>query len=233
MLYQLFAESGPQHKKTMIHILPLSGCTVNGPTTAATIASAPDTIRTYLTFLQRHGETVTPDQWEIQTEVIAHVTDGAFLGKSDPTNFYPPYQLPFTPDELETCIRRLEWQRADIIAIVQNMSDTEFFSQFPTGGRAPYAMLNHIYNVEYAVIRYLGKLEGIKGPDSNRERSKTELVSWMQTLRTAEMLKLRSLTPDELAHKLYCVANPRSVRTLLRGVMEHEWEHLVELQARM
>jgi hypothetical protein len=33
MLYDLYLESGPKRKKTMVHVLDLLGCIVHGPTT--------------------------------------------------------------------------------------------------------------------------------------------------------------------------------------------------------
>src|SRR5829696_5610128 len=83
-VYKLFLESGPKHKKTMVHIAELLGCVVTGPTTEEALNRTPDGIRAYLRFLKRHGERVNPDG-EVQTEIVAHFTEGIFLGQGDPS----------------------------------------------------------------------------------------------------------------------------------------------------
>ena len=43
--YALYLESGPKHKKTMVHVLGLLGCIAQGPTTEAALEAAPQAIR--------------------------------------------------------------------------------------------------------------------------------------------------------------------------------------------
>lgn len=57
-VYGLYAESGPRHKKTMVHVLDLLGCVVRGATTEDALAAAPEAIRDYLAFLRRHKSAV-------------------------------------------------------------------------------------------------------------------------------------------------------------------------------
>ena len=61
--YALYLESGPQHKKTLAHVLDLLGCVVQGDTTAEAVAAAPDAIRAYRNFLKRHGEKLDEELW--------------------------------------------------------------------------------------------------------------------------------------------------------------------------
>ena len=53
--YELFVESGPQKKTTLVHVLALLGCVVAGKTTDEAVHAAPDAIRAYLRYLKRHG----------------------------------------------------------------------------------------------------------------------------------------------------------------------------------
>ncbi len=94
--YKLYLESGPKKKKTMVHILDLSGCIAKGPTTDEALARTPDAIRAYLRFLSRHGEAVDRGS-EFETLVAEHVTEGQWLGHGDPALVFQPDLEPLTP----------------------------------------------------------------------------------------------------------------------------------------
>jgi predicted RNase H-like HicB family nuclease len=81
--YALYLESGPQHRKTMVHVPALLGCIANGPTTEDAIAATPDAIRAYLRFLRRSGEDADPDA-AFKTRVEEHVTEAMWLGNGSP-----------------------------------------------------------------------------------------------------------------------------------------------------
>ncbi|TME64264.1 MAG: type II toxin-antitoxin system HicB family antitoxin [Chloroflexi bacterium] len=69
--YDLYVESGPQRKKTLVHVLDLLGCVVQADTTDEALAAAPEAIRSYLRYLKRHGEKVDPGE-AIQTRLAEH-----------------------------------------------------------------------------------------------------------------------------------------------------------------
>ena len=74
-VYGLYLESGPLHRKTMVHVLDLLGCVAVGPTTEDALAATPDAIHAYRRFLGRHGEPVVPDAL-FDTHVVEHITQG-------------------------------------------------------------------------------------------------------------------------------------------------------------
>ncbi|HET8840370.1 MAG TPA: DinB family protein [Ktedonobacteraceae bacterium] len=230
-LYQLYLESGPLHKKTMVHILDLLGCIARGPTTEDALAGTPDAIRVYLRFLQRHGEAVKPEE-EIQTKVAEHITEGTWLGNGDPELLFQPDLKPLSTKELEIYIRHLEWSRADIQELVSGLSDVEVEAK-PSAGRPIKAILEHIFGAEYSYMQPFGKLDGIRGPAFNTPRSKDELLKWMGVLRAGELQKLRSLSSKQLSEPFARGKYTRTTRRILRRMLEHEWEHLVELQERL
>src|SRR5687768_16467560 len=106
--YKLYAESGPKHRKTQVHVLELLGCTVNGETTEAALDAAPDAIRTYLHYLKQHGEDVDPVE-PFSTEVAENVTTGIWLGNGDPYPGFAPDFEPLSKADLETYVQRLDW----------------------------------------------------------------------------------------------------------------------------
>ena len=58
MRFELYLESGPQHRKTWVFVPGLPGCVAVGPTTDAAIEIARSAIAERLDFLRRHGETM-------------------------------------------------------------------------------------------------------------------------------------------------------------------------------
>ena len=43
--YDIYLESGPRHKTTMVHVLGLLGCIATGRTTGQALTATPDAIR--------------------------------------------------------------------------------------------------------------------------------------------------------------------------------------------
>ena len=79
--YPLYLESGPQHKKTLVHVLDLLGCVVQGDTTDEAVAATTDAIRAYREYLQRHGEKLDAST-KIETRIAQHNTEGLFSGSA-------------------------------------------------------------------------------------------------------------------------------------------------------
>ncbi len=232
MLYKLYLESGPKHKKTMVHVLDLLGCIANGPTTEEALEKTPQAIQQYLQFLQCHGEAIDP-RAEIQTQIAEHITEGGWLGNGDPELLFQPDLAPLTPEDLEVYIRRLEWSRLEIVHLVERLGEEQVEEKPQPTGRPIKAILEHIFGAEYSYMQAYGKLDGIRGPGANVQRSKDELLKWMGTVRASEIKKLRSLSRQELSEPFARGKYTRTTRRILRRMLEHEWEHLVELEERI
>lgn len=230
-VYLLYLESGPMRKKTMVHVLDLLGCIANGPTTEEALARTPDAIRAYLSVLQRHGEEVDPAE-EFQTEIAEHVTEGSWLGNGDPALVFAPDLEPVSQEERERLIRRMEALRAELLALVDGLSEQEITKKPPTG-RSIRAILEHVFGAEYSYIRRLGKLEEVQGPGSVERMTLNGLLEWMSFVRSKEIAQLRTISNEEIAERLSEKKNHVTFRKLLRRTLEHEWEHLAEIRERL
>ncbi|NTV37504.1 MAG: hypothetical protein HGA53_11180, partial [Anaerolineaceae bacterium] len=115
--YALYLESGPRQRKTMIHVLDLMGCIVQGPTSLEAIDAAPAAIRTYLHFLQRHGENVSPLE-DVTVEVAEHIMQGIWLGYGDPTPGFSRDFESLTRDDLKIYLQHLAWMQNDLLELV-------------------------------------------------------------------------------------------------------------------
>lgn len=219
----------------MVHVLDLPGCIACGPTTEAALGQTPRAIWDYLCFLQRHGEELPAQvqmQADITTRVAEHITEGRWPGNGDPTILFAPDKEPLTRQDLETCLRRLAWSRAELVALVRDLSE-ECMQARPPRGRPIRGILEHIFSAEYSYVRRCGKLADVRGPGLHVRRAKEELLAWMAFVRASEISRLRTLgdrLPQEEAEGSNAACN---VRRMLRRLLEHEWEHLVELRERL
>lgn len=143
-VYRLYGESGPQHRKTMVHVLDLLGCVARGATTEAAIEATPEAIREYLRFLRRHCEPGAPDpRTAFETSIAVHVIEGARLGEGDPDGGFAPDFEPLTRAEHAMYVRRLRWMQDDLVASLRGLPDAELRAK-PDAGRPLVQILGHL-----------------------------------------------------------------------------------------
>jgi uncharacterized damage-inducible protein DinB/predicted RNase H-like HicB family nuclease len=230
-LYPLSLESGPKRKTTMVHVPDLLGCIATGPTTDETLARTPDAIRAFLRFLRRHGADADPDA-EIDTRVAEHVTEGTWLGNGSPYIVFACDLESLTPGDTEEFIARLEWMREEMLDLIEGLGDDEW-EEIPETARAVRRIVEHVSGAEYSFVRLFGKLPGVSGPGATEKMSRDELLAWTAHLRQCEFDRLRSLTDAERTELVARGQSMRTARKVMRRMLEHQWEHLVELRERL
>ncbi len=230
-VYDLYLESGPRRGKTMVHVLDLLGCVANGPTTEEALARTPAAIDVYRRFLARHGEPVKMDE-PIETRIAAHVTEGVWLGNGDPSIVFEPDLRPLTAADGERFIARLEWMRAEMNDLISDLSAGELAHE-PAKGRSVEAILEHVLESEYAYMAAFGRLEGLPGQGSIITKRQGDLLSWMGLVRAKEIERLRALADEERSEPFIHWKYTRTARKVMRRMLEHQWEHLVEIQERL
>ena len=230
--YKLYVESGPRRKKTMVHVLQLLGCIANGPTTEEALARTPAAINNYRRFLSRHGATIEMET-EIMTEIANHITEGIWLGNGDPSLMFEPDLLPLTEEDGEVFILRLEWMWEEIVALVGGLSEAQLEEKPQPKGRAIRSILEHILESEYAYMYAFGRPEGLPALGSIVKKKEGLLLEWMATVHSVEYERLRSLTWEERSEPFIHWKYTRTARKVMRRMLEHRWEHLMELQERL
>jgi uncharacterized damage-inducible protein DinB/predicted RNase H-like HicB family nuclease len=230
--YKLYLESGPRKKKTMVHVLDLVGCIAKGPTTDEALNGTPEAIRAYLRFLKRHGEAVDPDS-EFETVVAEHVTEGQWLGSGDPALVFQPDLEPLTLKDAERYIQRSQWSRAEVLALVGGLIGEELEVEPYSSERSIRAMLEHMLESEHFYVTTLGKINGLPGAGTIVKRREGDFLDWMSHVRTLEIERIRSLTAEKRSQSIERWKQTWTARKVLRRMLEHEWEHLVELSERL
>ncbi len=231
--YKLYLESGPKKKKTMVHVLDLLGCIAKGPTSDEALNRTPGAIRAYLRFLKRHGEAVDPGN-EFETVVAEHVTEGEWwLGSGDPVLVFQPDLEPLTLQDAERYTQRSQWIRAEVLALVRGLIGEQLEAEQNTKDRSIRAMLEHMLESEYFYVTTLGKIDGLPGAGTIVKKQEGDLLDWMSHVRTLEIERIRSLTEEERSQQVVQWKRIWTARKVLRRMLEHEWEHLIELSERL
>jgi len=230
--YALYLESGPQRKSTLVHVVDLLGCAWFAPTTDAAVAAAPDEIGAYLGYLKRHGEKVDPKA-PIATRVAEHITKGDFLGHGSPQAVYTPDRKPVTPTELATFLRRLEWSRADLLALVKGTTAKALDAK-PAKGRSVRDILLHVLGADAGYLASsLGAVKEVNVPTNAAGRGELDVRIALQEARRAAIARLAKLTPAERAFVKEHPSGARTMRKTIRRMLEHEWEHRREIARRL
>ena len=230
--YSLYLESGPKRKKTMVHVLDLLGCIAQGATTEASLEATPDAIRTYLQFLERHGEKVDP-LGLFTTRVVEHVTEGNWLANGDPTPGFAPDFEPLSPRALTIHLRRLAWMLEELLELVSDLSEEQLLAQ-PETGRTIHHILQHVAESHGVYLRYLvGKVDGLSALLRSIEHAPAESMPAILTdLWGISQARLRILSDDEREMLVPHGQVTWSAHRCLRRMLEHAWEHRLEIAAR-
>jgi predicted RNase H-like HicB family nuclease len=232
MRFELYLESGPQHRKTWVYVPGLPGCSTVASTSEAAVEAASTAILERIDFLRRHGETV-PDPEPIELVVTEHAIERKVLGFGQGS--FPTDRQPLTPDEAVRQLRWAEWSREELVAAAR-LQTLPLAEKPATGGRSAAAILSHVAGAEWSYVSStLGPIPGGSAVTSAIDNSPESPWDALAAERVALMTRLRAMTPAELALVVERGDGkpPRSARRMLRRLLEHEWEHTRELGSRL
>lgn len=230
--YDLYLESGPRRRKTMVHVLDLLGCVAVGPTTEAALAATPNAIWAYRRFLHRHGEAADPDA-PFEMRVEEHITEGQWLGNGSPYLTFGADLAPLTDDEVQTFLHRFQALREELATWV----DLQFPERLDTppsgGGRTARAVLLHLLSPTGGFLSAaLGGAPGFSALAGAAERGEITLPDALHRSAALAAERVRGTTPEERRAIRTLPTGPRTLRKALRRMLEHDWEHLAELSRR-
>lgn len=229
--YDLYLESGPKKKKTMVHVLDLLGCVAVGPTTDEAVAATPNAIRAFRRFLQRHGEAIDLDE-PIETRIAEHITEGDWLGNGSPYLIFDADLAPIEDPEVEQLLRRVEWMVTDL-AFWAGEQSGEALNDKDVDGRTGRAIILHVLGAQGNYLSAaLGGAKGFGAIHGAAERGEIDLSTALY--RTVPLMYERV---DQTTHEQRNAVRELSsrqytLRKALRRMLEHDWEHLAELSRR-
>jgi predicted RNase H-like HicB family nuclease/uncharacterized damage-inducible protein DinB len=232
-VYALYLESGPRRRKTMVHVPDLLGCIAYAGSSEAALAAAPNAIRTYLHYLQRHGEPVDPEATFIPY-IAAHVMEGTWLGNGDPNPGFSFDFLPLEEKDLQLYLTRLGWIQRSTLDLVANLSNEQLLAEPPGKGRSIFHILAHVAgsHKEYLCMQ-VGNVEGMNEAFRAIKPDRATLAAALEALWQISRLRLEALTENERRQTVPHGQVAWTARRCLRRMLEHSWEHLLEISDRL
>jgi len=216
----------------MVHVLDLLGCVVHDRTTESALEATPAAIRQFLDFLARHGENLDPGG-RFTTRVAEHVMEGSWLGYGDPTPGFSRDFEPLPPQILEQGVRRLTWMKEDLVHRLDHLTDREL-AEIPEHGRALGAILEHLGESQVVYVRYLvGPLEGASPMLRQLRAGGVNAVQILARLFDLHLQRLAGLSAEERELIVPHGQVRWTAHRALRRSLEHAWEHLLEIDARL
>ncbi len=210
----------------------LAGCSTVAPTSAEAIEAARVAILERLDFLRRHGE-VMPDSEPMEIVVADHTIERKYVGFAQGT--YPTDRQPMTRDEATRQLRWAEWSREELVTTAQ-AQPRPLTGKPVAGGRSTADILSHVAGSEWSYISAtLGTLAGGSAAIAAVERDPEDPWAALASEREKLMARLAAITDEELARITdRGEGKPvRSAHRMMRRLLEHEWEHVRELRARL
>lgn len=230
MIYRLHLESGPKRRRTMVHVSNLLGCSVGGPTTEEALAATPHAVRRYVGFLAAHGEDLDPNA-PYDLEIVEHVTEGAWLGHGAAVIATDTDALP--PRDVRTGLGRYRWIHEALIDALDGLG-TETLSAKPATGRAIGDIVSHVLGSEGAYLSSgLRSNAALNRVAREVERGERDLRDGLLEVADLFEADVRAATPAERKAVIPHGQQIGSLRRTMRRALEHGWEHLLEIEARL
>jgi predicted RNase H-like HicB family nuclease len=218
--------------KTMVHVPELLGCIANGPTTEAALEATPEAISSFLRFIVLSGERADPTA-QFKTTVIEHVTKGQWLGNGSPYANFSFDLEPVSAKELEHLLRRFEALREALASWIESADGKSLKARGPGSTRTTRDILVHLSSVPGAYLSpIVGGTKGFSATQSAVERGELPLSEGIRRVGAMAIDVARATSAEQ---RRAVITRPKEVRTLrkaLRRMLEHDWEHLVELSRR-
>lgn len=229
--YGLYLESGPKHRKTLVHVPELLGCVASGATTEAALAATPDAIRAYGAFLARHGQPVDMGA-PIETRVVEHITEGDWLGNGSPYIHFSDDLGPVSSGEIGVFLDRVRWLYGDIADWLTRHTDDQDATP-RDGGRPARPLALHVLGASGTYLASaLGGAPGFSRLHTQAERGEVPLPDALRQAADLIASRIFSTTEEDRSTVRRLPSGVYTMRKALRRTLEHAWEHLAELERR-
>jgi predicted RNase H-like HicB family nuclease len=221
--YELYAESGPMMKKTVVHVPELLGCRARGDTSQEAIDNAPAAIRDFLRFMKRAGERVD-SKAAFKTKLTEHDKSGGFLGSAHLSTDAEP----MPKRESDMLMKRLDAMHGELRRVTAKLTPKQLSAK-PKVGRPIGDILRHVC----AEGGYLRGVSGASRLMTQVERGQLAALDALDQMFLLEVERLRTMTEEERSSVIMRGERPWTVRFAIRQMLEHAWEHYVEIAERL
>lgn len=215
----------------MSHVAELPGCFALGTTVPLAVAATPGAITKFLAWLKSHKEPLVPEAHVVRPTMVD-------LGIAEVRESGAPLELfPFDIEawddyKLERTLRWLSYSRADLLAKLEGMSQSDLERKPIAANRTLHQTLSHIANVEFGYVSNI--VGGLEGKEAVDETHPADIRERLETVREILVHHVRSIPAENRGAVLYPTwgggkGEPWTLAKCLRRALEHEREHLAEL----
>lgn len=218
----------------MAHVAELPGCITRQPTREQALACLPAAIREHLAWLRSHGEPLSssgePMTWEILGESAGY---GPF-DPGDAAALFPFDRRPVDPTALERFLRLMGYTRADLMALIQDLSDEVLDWQAGVEVWPIRRVLRHIGNAEQWYVSRILPPEAL--PPEWEHDEEMPVQEFLAMERRTAVERLRQLAEAERTqvfypqHWTHHPDEPWTAAKMLRRFLEHELEHTGQIR---
>ncbi len=230
--YLLYLESGPRKKTTMVHVLDLLGCVCRRGATDEALAATPQAIRAFLRFLRLHGEDAPAPDAPFELQVAEHVTQGWWMGNGSPSIMFQAERATLDKAELEKYLGWLDWTHQELVGLVEGLRPERLDAPAQAKERTLSEIITHVWESERWYVRQIAEF-----PALPRGQDMLTRLSWVH-LTGVEIL--RGLSPAARNAVVFRrgpfnrdESDPWNARKVLRRMLEHRWEHVMEIRDRL
>jgi predicted RNase H-like HicB family nuclease/uncharacterized damage-inducible protein DinB len=216
------------------HVPKLPGCHVRALTREEALRQLPGAIRDYHGWLRSHGEPSPPAGEPIEIEVAGEESGSGPFDPGDTAALFPPEREPISPGEMEEHFRLMAHSRADLLALVSNLSEDLLDWQPNPLALTIRRLLRHVGNAEEWYVSRLVPPETL--PAEWEDDEEMPLFEFLEMERRTAVARLRQLTQDERSgvyHPAHYTDHPDEAWTaqkVLRRFLEHEREHTAQVR---
>ncbi|MCI0399167.1 MAG: type II toxin-antitoxin system HicB family antitoxin [Chloroflexi bacterium] len=222
--YDVYLEIGPTGL-CMAHAPALPGCFVRAENREVALAMLPAAIEEYQAWLEQHGETPAgPGPFGLR---VADVQEG--LGpfdSGDQAALLANENQPLPRPEMETYLRYMAYNRADLLALVGDLPEEVLAWQAGEAEMSTGRILRHVGRAEKWYVTRV--VDPAMLPPA-WEEEEPAVFAFLEQSRQAAVARLQRLTDEERAGLFYPDAGDNeawTARKVLRRFLEHEREHV-------
>jgi uncharacterized damage-inducible protein DinB len=225
--YHVYMEATPG-EACMAHVAELPGCFVLAADESAALALLPDEVRRYRQWLHRHG-VPAPGEDAIELSVQQIVTGPRPWMPNGASALFSIDRRLLNDNEIDLHLRVLAGARTDLLRTVHAAPRGAFDDLVPGQRRTLRQVLTHLADSEEWFVSRLGRTVAVREPDPVRRlvdvraRTLEHVVRYDRADR--DLIFVPRARPSDDPEEMW------TLRKLLRRLIEHELEHLVDVRA--
>lgn len=193
-------------------VAALPGCIARGATRDAAVAGVRRTFRDYVEMLARFG---------ISTEAYAGLDPETFsVTNLEPGTTFPEDLRSADAAELAAFLKRMEASRSALLALVRPLTQEQLERKPSEEQRSIREILEHVMVTETAL---LSRLEPWPGGG----------FATLQAVHRMAFQRFSVMEPEDTGGEHRIQGGRWTVRRVMRRILEHEYEHVLEIRERL